>query len=607
MDYRFQVNLGGIIDLLSNHIYSSPQVFVRELLQNAVDAITARRLSEPGHAGEVRIELPAPGAGGERPSLVFTDNGTGLTEDEIHRFLATIGETSKRGGLQEQRADFIGQFGIGLLACFVVSEEIVVTTRSVSAGGGAAVEWRGRADGTYTVRALESEMEPGTEVRLLCKDGSEEFFAPAKIAELARHYGGLLPFPIRLSSAEGSIVVNEGQPPWRRTFVDETLEREAYLEYGRSVFGTEFLDYVPLSSRPGDVRGAAYVLPYSPSPTARKTHRVYLKNMLLSEDAEGLLPDWAFFVKCVVNANDLRPTASRESFYEDETLALTRDALGRSLRDYLVDLAEHDPRRLKSLIGLHFMSIKALAAADSDFFRIFVKWLPFETNMGTMTLTEYRAEHETVRFTPGLDQFRQIARVAAAQGLCVINAGYSYDAQLLYKLAEVFPGARLAVVDGDSLSHAFEYLTLDEEETVSGFQSFAASLLAPLNCEVEVRNFSPGDLPALYTAGEDETFRRSVESTKEVADSFWSSVLDSVAAADGESAGRLCFNYRNPVVQKICRMRDESLLRLSVQVLYVQALLLGHRTMSAREMKLLNDGLLGLVEWGADAVEGWVQ
>ncbi len=604
MSYRFQVNLGGIIDLLSNHIYSSPQVFVRELLQNAVDAITARRLIDPNHRGDVSIELPATEAG--RPSLVFTDNGTGLTEDEIHRFLATIGETSKRTGPPEQHADFIGQFGIGLLACFVVSEEIVVTTRSVAAGS-RAVEWRGRADGTYTVRALEREMEAGTEVRLLCKDGSEEFFTPAKIAELARHYGGLLPFPIRLTSPEGSARVNEEQPPWRSTYVDSQLEREAYLAYGRNVFGTDFLDYVPLSSRPGDVRGAAYVLPYSPSPTSRKTHRVYLKNMLLSEDAEGLLPDWAFFVKCVVNANDLRPTASRESFYEDETLSLTRDALGRSLRDYLVDLAETDPRRLKSIIGLHFMSIKALAAADSDFFRIFVKWLPFETNMGTMTLTEYRAQHDTVRFTPGLDQFRQIARVAAAQGLCVINAGYSYDAQLLYKLAEVFPGARLALIDGDSLSHAFEYLTLEEEEVVSGFMSFAAGVLAPLNCEVEVRNFSPGDLPALYTAGEDETFRRSIDATREVTDSFWSSVLESVGGTEEESAGRLCFNYRNPVVQKISRMRDESLLRLSVQVLYVQALMLGHRTLSTKEMKLLNDGLLGLVEWGADAVEGWVQ
>ncbi len=111
----------------------------------------------------------------------------------------------------------------------------------------------------------------------------------------------------------------------------------------------------------------------------------------------------------------------------------------------------------------------------------------------------------------------------------------------------------------------------------------------------------------IYTAGEDEAFRRSVESTKEVTDSFWSSVLDSVASSEEEFTGRLCFNYRNPVVQKICRMRDESLLRLSVQVLYVQALLLGHRTLSAKEMKLLNDGLLGLVEWGADAVKGWVQ
>jgi molecular chaperone HtpG len=606
-DFKFQVNLGGVIDLLSNHIYSSPQVFVRELLQNAVDAIVARQRAEPGHRGEVRVELPAAGADDARPTLAFRDNGTGLTEDEIHRFLATIGQTSKRGGLPNERGDFIGQFGIGLLSCFVVSEEIVVFTRAAGAGA-RPIEWHGRADGTYTVRAVAREMEPGTEVRLSCKEGSEEFFEPETLRRLARHYGGLLPFPIRLSTPEGSSLVNDEAPPWNEEHGSAELERAAYLEYGRSLFGTDFLDYVPLRSRVGDVRGAAYVLPYSPSLAARKTHRVYLKNMLLSEDAEGLLPDWAFFVKCVVNAQDLRPTASRESFYEDETLAATRDALGRCLRDYLVGLAEEDAPRLKKLIALHFLSLKALASADEEFFRIFVKWLPFETNMGTMTLTEYRREHEVVRFTPDLDQFRQIARVAASQQLCVINAGYTYDAELLMKLYEVFPGVRLQRVDGDSLAHAFEYLTLDEEEEVAEFVRFADELLRPFKCAAEVRKFTPGDIPALYTESGDANFRRTVEATKEVTDAFWSSMLDQLGEglAD-EAAGRLCFNYRNPVVQKVCRGRDETLLRLSVQVLYVQALLLGHRTLSAKEMRLLNEGLLGLVEWGADTAEGWVQ
>jgi molecular chaperone HtpG len=607
MDFKFQVNLGGIIDLLSNNIYSSPQVFIRELLQNSVDAIAARKGFEPGHRGRVDIELPAR-AERQAPTLVFRDDGLGLTEEEIHLFLATIGQTSKRGELPGYRGDFIGQFGIGLLSCFVVSEEIVVVTRSARSADARSIEWRGRVDGTYSVKVIEREMEPGTEVHLRCKEGSEEYFAPARVMELARHYGSLLPFPIRLTSSDGSSQVNEEQPPWKEEFPGQELEREAYLEYARKTFGTEFLDYVPLRSAIGDVEGAAFVLPFSPSLAARKTHRVYLKNMLLSEDAEGLLPDWAFFVKCIVNANDLRPTASRESFYEDETLRMTREALGRRLRNYLLELAEAAPRRLQDIISLHYLSIKALAAEDEEFFRIFVKWLPFETNMGTMTLTEYRREHEVVRYTTDMDQFRQIARVAASQSLCVINAAYSYDAQLLLKLYEVFPDVRLERVDGNSLSHAFEYLTLDEEEGVAAFTRFADEVLEPFNCLTEVRKFSPADLPALYTAGAEQTFRRSVETTKEVTNSFWSSVLDRLDSGLLEEAGgRLCFNYRNPVVQKVSRMSDETLLRLSIQVLYVQALLLGHRTLSAKEMGLLNEGLMGLVEWSADTIEGWIQ
>src|SRR6185503_8255037 len=172
--------------------------------------------------------------------------------------------------------------------------------------------------------------------------------------------------------------------------------------------------YVPLSSDKGEVRGAAFVLPFSPSLAMKKTHRVYLKNMLLSEQTEGLLPDWAFFVKCVVNANELQPTASRESFYEDDMLAAARAELGIQLRAYLIELARNYPLRLKKLIQLHQLSIKALAVDDNDFFRIFVKWLPFETNTGMMTLPEYVENHEVVRYITDLDEFRQTARIAAA-------------------------------------------------------------------------------------------------------------------------------------------------------------------------------------------------
>ena len=341
MEYRFQVNLGGIIELLSNHTYSSPQVFIRELLQNGVDAIVARNISQPEHQGKMLIELPNQDPD-DGPVLVFSDNGIGLTEDEIHLFLATIGQTSKRDEWLQQRTDFIGQFGVGLLSCFMVSDEVIVVTCSAKEAS-KTIEWRGRADGTYSLAILDRKMAPGTEVRLHCKSGSEEYFLPDTLKRLAFHYGSLLPFPIKFSDATGTTLINEETPPWKQSFAAPEFERDAYLEYGRAAFALEFFDYIPLRSAVGDVQGVAFVLPFSPSLSMRKTHRVYLKNMLLSEQTEGLLPDWAFFVKCVVNANDLRPTASRESFYEDETLAATRAALGQQLRHYLIDLAQENP------------------------------------------------------------------------------------------------------------------------------------------------------------------------------------------------------------------------------------------------------------------------
>ena len=100
------------------------------------------------------------------------------------------------------------------------------------------------------------------------------------------------------------------------------------MEFGKEIFESDHLDAIPLKSQAGDVEGIAYVLPYTATLTSKRAHRVYLKNMLLSENVENLLPEWAFFVKAAVNANDLRPTASRETFYEDDKLQAARDTLG---------------------------------------------------------------------------------------------------------------------------------------------------------------------------------------------------------------------------------------------------------------------------------------
>ena len=595
VDHRFQINLRGVIDLLSHHLYSSPGVYVRELLQNATDAIRARQLLEPGHTGTVRLELIEKQDGGP-PTLLFSDDGVGLTEEEIHRFLATIGESSKREALAERRNDFIGQFGIGLLSCFMVCDELLVVTRSVK-GDGRTMEWRGRHDGTYSVRASEHPLEhPGTQVFLVARQDTAELFTVERVRQLALHYGGLLPFPILLTAEGCTGRLNTEGAPWRRKYESASDRREALLAYGRDVFGSDFIDCIPLKSTSGDVEGVAFVLPFSPHYNAKQKHRVYLKNMLLSESAENLLPDWAFFVKCVVNANDLRPTASRESFYENDTLAKARESLGQALRRYLTELAKDDPRALQRLISLHGLSVKALALDDDDFYRLVIGWLPFETSLGMMTLVDHRKQSPTVRYVSSLDDFRQVARVAAAQGLCVVNAAYTYDTDLLEKLPRVFPDAQVEPFSAGELPQSFEELTLDEREAVFPLIKAAELALQPFRCDVVVKKFRPKEVPTLYSSDAEGAFRRDAERAREESDDLYSSMMDSVlSGAPGSDRPLLTFNFLNPVVRKLAGVTDRALMKVSVEMLYVQALLLGHRPLSAKEMALLNQGLLGLI------------
>ncbi|MEX0726352.1 MAG: HSP90 family protein [Planctomycetaceae bacterium] len=597
MSHKFQVHLSGLINLLSNHLYSGPEVFVRELLQNGVDAIRARQLKEPRFAGKMTLELSKPVKG--VPTITFMDNGVGLTEDEVHRFLAIIGESSKRADAGERPTDFIGQFGIGLLSCFLVSDEIVVVSRSMT--GTPAVEWRGKPDGTYQLKTLDADLDAGTQVFLRCKPGSEEFFDAERLTELARHYGGLLPFPIAVVSNSGSDVVNTDELPWKESSANPRTRQKNWMKFGQDLFGMKFLDAIPLMSQAGEAEGLAFVLPHSPSLSAKRSDRVYLKRMLLSESADKLLPDWAFFVKAIVNANDLRPTASRESFYEDQKLEQAREELGECLRRYLVDLSRNQPEKFRKLLGVHQLAIEALAAADDDCFRLFIEWLPFETAEGRMTLPEYLARHDVVRYIPDLDQFRQIARIAAAQGIGVVNGGYVYSTELLEKFAELNPDVQVIPVESSEVAHALEDLTEAEQDAAEVFLQTAESALRSYRCAVDLRKFQPSELTSLYSINSEGRFLRSLEQSQEAADSMWSGVLNNLAGSSSASAASratLCFNQANPLIQRLVTLGKQPAVRPAVQMLYVQALLMAHQPLSSKEWKLFNEGLLTFVESG---------
>ncbi|MGK5446071.1 HSP90 family protein [Streptomyces radiopugnans] len=594
--HTFQVDLRGLVDLLSHHLYSSPRVYLRELLQNAVDAITARRALHPDAPARITVET------GE--TLTVTDTGVGLSEKDVHTFLATIGRSSKRsadGGLDgtaiaSARSEFIGQFGIGLLACFVVADEITVVSRSAATPDAPVVEWRGRADGSYTIRTLapHTRPEPGTTVRLTPRADGTEWTRPDRVLELARHYGGLLRHEVTVTDARGTATRIDRTPPWEERHASPRARREALAEHCRSTFGFTPLDTVELDLPVVGLRGVAYVLPTAVSPSQRAGHRVHLKGMLLSDQASELLPDWAFFVRCVVDTTGLRPTASREALYEDETLDAVREALGNRLRDWLTGLAAGDPTLLHRFIETHHLAVKALARHDDALLRMLLPWLPFETTDGNVTLDEFARSHPTILVTRSVEEFRQVAPIAAAAGLGVVNGGYTYDRDLVHRLPEIRSGTTVDDLDPATVTAHLDAVEPAAELAAASFLAVAREVIGVHDCDVVLRSFQPVTAPALLLDNREARHERTRSELAGAGDGLWADILGSLRTEAPRA--QLVLNHLNPLVRRAATITERGLATATAEALYGQALLLSRRPLRAAESALLNRAFLGLLD-----------
>ncbi|MGW0804585.1 HSP90 family protein [Nonomuraea sp. NPDC002799] len=589
MDNAFQVDLRGVVDLLSRHLYASPRVYVRELLQNATDAITARRAADAQAPARVTVDV-ADGL------ISVSDTGIGLTEDEVHVLLATIGRSSKRDELGFSRHEFLGQFGIGLLSGFLVADEISVETRS--ARGGHTVLWTGGSDGRYRVERAPAERdEPGTTVTLRARADAADWVSARTVEELATLYGALLPFEVRVNGGRTTL----DAPPWLERHASPAARRGALQRYGAESFGFTPLDVVDLSVPEAGLTGVAYILSAPANPASRGAHRVYLKRMLLTESADDLLPEWAFFARCVVDAAELRPTASREALYEDDLLEHTRDELGRQVRAWLVRLAETDPGGLRAFLALHHLGVKALALHDDDMLRLVDQWLEYETSAGPMTLARFRATFPAGRYTSSVDEFRQLAAVSGAQGVGLVNGGYVYDGEILSGLSRIDPDVRLARLDPGELATHLGPAEPEAEMRARPFLAAAARALDPLGCEVVLRDFDPASLPALYLTSRAAQHHADLREARDAGDELWAGVLGALERTVAADRPQLVLNHRNPLVRRVLGLPDLELAATAVESLYGLALLHGHHPLRPADTAALNRSFLGLLDW---AVQG---
>ncbi|HOB80294.1 MAG TPA: ATP-binding protein [Ornithinibacter sp.] len=535
-DSPFHVDLRGVVDLLSQHLYSGPRVYLRELLQNSLDAVTARTQDDPQAPRRVRIvpaDLSPDGC------LHVDDSGIGLDEDGIRAVLATIGASTKRDALGLARESFLGQFGIGLLSCFLVTDEIRVTTRR--AGTDETWLWVGRDDGTYSVApSPQPRAEPGTDVALRPRGSAADLLSAEVVERLASSYASYLPVDLVVETAGGPVIAAGRRFPW------EGGGRDAALSLGESVVGARPLDVVDLSDPVSGVRGQAFVLPH-PTGT-RGGHRLYAKRMLVGESVPDVLPDWAFFVRAVLDTERLALTASRESLADDDVLGQTRARLGDQLKCWLLRMARTDRARAQEFFGVHHLG--------------------------------------------------QVAAIARAEDIAVLNAGYAYDRTILERWVARTDGVEAVRLEPEHLAGRFSDPDPDEAAAFAPLLDVARQVLGRSEVRPVVRSFRPATMHAVLLVGRDAHRERDRRDVAAAVDDPWSAALAEIAEPD--AVARFVLNAEHHAVRRLADCGDAELQRVALEALYAHALLAGRHPLTPFDSALVARALPALIDRAVD-------
>lgn len=585
--YNFQVDMGGMISLLSEHLYASPNVFLRELIQNAVDAITARRRLEPEHHGRVRLVL---GRDQHRQTLDVVDDGIGLNAEEIHGFLSTLGRSSKTS------AEELGQFGIGLLAGFLISDTIEIISRS--ARGGPALRWRAHADGQYTLEELDEDIPIGTTARLVAREAEAHRLEPAHLLRQARDLAGLLPIPITVEDPLfGVETVQQGAPPWARDVLSQ-----AHAERLLRQFVRPFLDEDPMFVLPleGDgFRGVACVSPRSIGYAGRMRHRVTLKGMLVSDNIDDLLPGWAPFVRCVLDVDALTPLASREGFQRDSRLRCLHRELDEALRNRFMTLPTQSPTTFDAFVRVHYRALEELILSDTACLEVFGPHWPLISSEGPIRLADAARDPNMLGYVVDDDVFRTLTPLAEAQGKRLISTAYGRDRQIIERVAQRRPELVLRALNVEDLLVSLKGELTPAEQA---FEARAARQLAEAELDIELRPIRPVSLPVLLDISPSARRKMGRARDRERSAARWAGIfedLDEAQLARNPRQGRLVFNIANDLIRGVIHEPDSARQALMIETLWLEARLLSRLPMRTEDMDRLSQSLHRLLRLAA--------
>ena len=492
----FKLHLPGLLKVLAEHLYSNKQVAIRELIQNAHDSCLRRAVEGKEAHYRPRITIAADG---ERQVLTISDNGCGLTAEEIDAYLATIGRSYTRELRDrlsmlswEEASRLIGQFGFGFLSAFLIASEVTLITHSLRPGS-SALRWQSSGDEHYDLGPGERE-EVGTTIELHIKPSAAFVLQPNLLVETVRKYADFLPDPIYV--AGDRTPVNLMLPPW-----EARDPQAASLEYIARAFDlADPLCVIPLHDETVDLGHDSLSLPLSgflfvpPSSVASVREygdlRVFIRRMFICDDERELLPPWARFVRGVIDCPLLQPTASRESIHQDDAFEAIQQALEHQLVEGLRRMAQEDPATWRRLVRGHPDVITGWAVRDNQFFDQVADIVPFRTSRGRLTLPDYLAlTGDAIYFSAEQLGSLQERLLAEGHDVPVIDASWFAVRPFLEKYAERQRDVGLVQLDGDvkKLLRPADPTPFERLLAIYQAQGVKAQIVA----------FKPAELPAI--------------------------------------------------------------------------------------------------------------
>lgn len=354
--HEFQAETRQLLRLMIHSLYSNKEIFLRELVSNASDAVDKLRflsISNPallGDDAELRIDLSLDKAAG---TLTIKDNGIGMSREEVIENLGTIAKSGTKKflesltGEQQKDAQLIGQFGVGFYSAFIVADKVTVLTKRADADE--AVRWESEGEGSYTLEP-SYKLDRGTEVILHIREDDKEFLEPMRLQHIIRRYSDHIGLPIRMQDEESKEweTLNQARALWTRP--KSELTDEDYQNFYTHISHDH---EAPLAWTHQKVEGnleytsLLYIPARAPFDLWNREEsrgvQLYVKRVFIMDKAAELLPPYLRFVRGLVDSADLPLNVSRELLQGNRTVEKIKGALVKRVLDMLDDMAEKKP------------------------------------------------------------------------------------------------------------------------------------------------------------------------------------------------------------------------------------------------------------------------